>query len=57
MHAAIEELYFLCGLCQEVITGAVGAMSQLSSARELRRYGAVVQLTVQLWSINQQVMV
>jgi hypothetical protein len=36
-YATIEELCFLCGPCREVITRSVGAMSELSSAREAEK--------------------
>jgi hypothetical protein len=37
MHAKIEERRFLCGPCREVISRAVGAMCELSSAREAEK--------------------
>jgi hypothetical protein len=36
-HETIEERRFLCGPCREVKTRTVGAMSQLSSAREAEK--------------------
>jgi hypothetical protein len=38
-NATIEEQYFLCGSCREVVTRTVGAMNSVSSSRKTMKKG------------------